>query len=630
MIEAPAELRERAQWVAWKYVQREGEPKPTKVPINARTGRNASTTDPSTWSTYLEANAYADLTGAADGIGYVLSETDPYSGVDLDHCRDPETGTVETWAKVVIRKLASYTEISPSLTGMRIFVRGELPPHGRHKGSIEVYSKARFLTITGMRYGAAPSSINLRQDELTAWHHEVFGEPKSASTNGHRAPGTPGSAADIDILMVAQRANNGGKFMALWNGDWSGYGSQSEADLALVNLLAFYLGPDPARIDVLFRLSGLWRDKWEREDYRTWTISKALEGRTDYYDPHYRSGPSAQWDLSGSHTAAEATTDEARTELAHEIMTSTPAEIRQLCEHFLWEARTHWFYSGPGAGKTLLDLAILMHIAAGRPFHDHAVVQGTVLILEEDSSRSVIGEYLNMLADIYDIDMASVPLHFFKERGLTLRDRQGYDYVRSTIDGLPERPLVFLVDACERVVPSEKFNSKELEWVTKLFAENLQLGIANIMIDHTRKPSTGKQDKPDPIETLYGARAKSAISDIMMHLSGQVKQRATLTFPKFRGVEPGPVHVSFDGAEGFTVKAQREQLSETERMVQMVVNNTMGRLLTRAEIAQETGLRDRTLLRVLAKLVATGGVERLGETSATTYRVGPMSQGLFS
>ena len=93
------------------------------------------------------------------------------------------------------------------------------------------------------------------------------------------------SLDDRDLLDKASAASNGADFDALWRGDLSGHGSASEADLALCNHLAFWTGGDPARIDSLFRQSGLMRDKWDREDYRDRTIAKALEGRTEYYTP---------------------------------------------------------------------------------------------------------------------------------------------------------------------------------------------------------------------------------------------------------------------------------------------------------------------------------------------------------
>jgi primase-polymerase (primpol)-like protein len=86
------------------------------------------------------------------GIGFVLTPDDPFAGIDLDHCRDPETGEIEPWASEIVDRFQSYTEISPSGAGIRIFIRGTLPAgKGRHRGRVEVYDRGRFLTVTGQR-----------------------------------------------------------------------------------------------------------------------------------------------------------------------------------------------------------------------------------------------------------------------------------------------------------------------------------------------------------------------------------------------------------------------------------------------------------------------------------------------
>ena len=72
----------------------------------------------------------------------------------------------------------------------------------------------------------------------------------------------------IEVIRKALSASNGERFSRLWYGDTSGYGSHSEADLALCGMLAFWTGGDAARIDTLFRQSGLYREKWDRKDYR--------------------------------------------------------------------------------------------------------------------------------------------------------------------------------------------------------------------------------------------------------------------------------------------------------------------------------------------------------------------------
>ena len=139
----PRELKARPQGVVWKMEEREG--KSTKVPYTPRTGRKASSTDLTTWGTLEEALEVMDR---YDGIGFVLCSGDPYTGIDLDHCRDPVTGEIEPWALRIISSLDSYAEVSPSGTGIHVIAKGKAPKNGK-RGKLEMYSSERFFTITG-------------------------------------------------------------------------------------------------------------------------------------------------------------------------------------------------------------------------------------------------------------------------------------------------------------------------------------------------------------------------------------------------------------------------------------------------------------------------------------------------
>ena len=147
----PTELRRRDQWVVWRAEIRGG--KPTKVPYRvASPSRRASVDDPTTWGSFDDAiDAYPRPALHLDGIGYVLTRDDGLVGIDLDHCRDRETGAIEAWALAIVRRIDSYTEVSPSGTGLRIFARGVLPPGRRRKDGVEVYALGRYLSITGHR-----------------------------------------------------------------------------------------------------------------------------------------------------------------------------------------------------------------------------------------------------------------------------------------------------------------------------------------------------------------------------------------------------------------------------------------------------------------------------------------------
>jgi putative DNA primase/helicase len=229
-------------------------------------------------------------TNGFQGIGYVFSPQDDYAGVDLDHCRDLETGEIEPWARANIDRLQSYTEKSPSGTGLHILIKGKVPTGGNKKGKVEMYSQGRFFTMTGDHLGGTPLTIEPRQTELETLHREVFGKPKDAPK-----PASPGPAlelSDRELIEKAQTARNGDKFSRLWRGDTTGYGSPSEAAAALLNHLVFWCRPDPARIDRLFRQSGLMREKWDRpQSGSTWgglEIQKAINRATEFYTPGQR------------------------------------------------------------------------------------------------------------------------------------------------------------------------------------------------------------------------------------------------------------------------------------------------------------------------------------------------------
>jgi putative DNA primase/helicase len=206
----PQELQPFPQWVAWKYVPRKGRPKPAKVPINPRTSQNASPTDPTTWATVEKALDRCVRDNLA-GIGFVFTAEDPFTGIDLDNCRNPVSEEIAPWAVRIVEALQTYTEISPSGTGLRLILKGKLPPRGRKKGNIEMYDDKRFETITGQHLEGTPLTIEPRQAELDAFHAEVWPETERPPTDRPQAD-PAAQMDDIALLSKALRAKNGKKF----------------------------------------------------------------------------------------------------------------------------------------------------------------------------------------------------------------------------------------------------------------------------------------------------------------------------------------------------------------------------------------------------------------------------------
>jgi len=293
----PTCLRERGQWVCWQYVERDG--KPTKCPISPTKGGKASSTDAATWGTFeqaLAARQAADL----DGVGFVFSADDPFTGVDLDNCLDVATGQPKSWAQALLERLNSYAEISPSGTGVKIFVRASKPgPRCKTRfedGTVEIYDRDRFFTVTGERLAECADDVEDRQAALDAVYTQVLGAPDVApaspvnpSNNGHV------SLADDEIIRLAcARKKSGAKFTALWAGRWNDhFNSRSEADSSVVFTLAYFT-KDAGQIDRIYRRSALIRDKWDElhgeQTYGAMTIAKALATVSAQYKPRKRKG----------------------------------------------------------------------------------------------------------------------------------------------------------------------------------------------------------------------------------------------------------------------------------------------------------------------------------------------------
>jgi primase-polymerase (primpol)-like protein len=283
----PAELKAEPQWLCWRTEHHDG--KPTKVPVTPETDEYGSVADPDTWTGFDTAYDYHHRSGSVDGIGFVFTRDDPYLGADLDDCRSPATGALMEWAKKVITQLDSYTEVSPSGTGVHVIAKAEFPYEKHRSGDLELYSDGRFFTMTGDHLTETPSTVNERTDTIAAIYEEYIADDADDADKDRSETSEPAETTtleDDELLEKARNASNGDKFERLWNGDTSGYPSHSEADQALANMLAFWTGGDAAQIERLFNRSGLTRQKWsERSDYRERTIQKAIRDCPAHYDP---------------------------------------------------------------------------------------------------------------------------------------------------------------------------------------------------------------------------------------------------------------------------------------------------------------------------------------------------------
>lgn len=278
-------LKRMKRWVVWNYVINKKGNK-TKCPI-AVTGR-ATGSDAkfqSTWVTYDEAVMAKERLGT-DGVGFMLPEG--YFFIDIDHKR-----LDNPFVKMMLERFDSYAEISPGGNGLHIYGYADMsriPVFRDEKGNLKLdrqfYMKHpktnnelyiggltnRFATFTGNAVHDVPL-CDCTEAVLTTLDKDMRrSQPKNYSAK------RDGDRETFDIICNLRKQKNGAKFVKLFDkGDFSDYGSQSEADLALCSMIAFRTGNKPDMIDILFRQSALYRSKWDRADYREMTIEKAIE-----------------------------------------------------------------------------------------------------------------------------------------------------------------------------------------------------------------------------------------------------------------------------------------------------------------------------------------------------------------
>lgn len=274
----PQSLKEDRRWVCFDA---------QKHPIDPATGQNAKPNDPATWGTLEAAQAAASRYGLR-GVGVLLGQG--LCGIDIDHCRDPSTGSLSEMAAQIIDQMQTYTEASPSGTGVHLLFWGKKPDGPCRKSSIglEMYDGGRYFTVTGNALNRCP--IEERTAACAAIHAQYLAKPEPPRVPAPAAVWKTVDRPDEELIQTACAAKDGERFAALYAGDWQAYyNSHSEADLSFANLLAFWFGADLQRMDRVFRSSGLMRPKWDQrrgaKTYGRATLERAVQDCQEVYCP---------------------------------------------------------------------------------------------------------------------------------------------------------------------------------------------------------------------------------------------------------------------------------------------------------------------------------------------------------
>jgi hypothetical protein len=296
----------------------------------------------------------------------------------------------------------------------------------------------------------------------------------------------------------------------------------------------------------------------------------------------------------------------------------------QIVEGILWERWTHWLFSKPNTGKTVFLIAVGLHVAAGKPFLGRAVKQSPVLFISEDSPEAVIQDYAERVCELSGIEWSNLPFYINVSRGLRITDQAGIEKMIDAYESCPISPGLVMFDACERLVPSDKFSSNEMDPFGRCLAMLSDRGCTNIVIDHVRKESKENQGT-DLMQKLYGASAKGQICDAALYLGGSFREGMVhAEWAKFRGQFPPPFDITFHYDTGFGIKnLMPTELSPTEQKVTRFLANAPRRLYTPQELMAATQVSERSLQRVLPRLTAIHWLAREGNQAVGyTYKLG--------
>lgn len=370
----PPELKRIEQWVLWRPVKRSG--KITKPPYRPDTpSKLASVTNPAHWAPY---SAAVNAAGPRDGVGFVLTEEDPVAGFDLDKCI--ADGIVEEWAVRIVEEMDTYTEVSPSGAGLRLFFFGH-PPNGR-KGTFECYHSNRYLTVTGNTYHDKPRPVQQRGKQA-AKIVDRFSIQEAASADTNDTDITPITLPPSKLRRLETKARK------LYEGGLGaineeiGDGSASDADYYLAcaltrafpnidktNVIAAILGSELRREKTHHLASCAERALKERFDETVGLFGIEEEDALPY-DPWDDDEEAAEW-LS-----------------LHSLLSEELPDVPWVIENVLPAGGLCSLFGEPGAGKSFIALDWALRIAHGFPdWMGAAIVDGAAFYIAGEGRHS--------------------------------------------------------------------------------------------------------------------------------------------------------------------------------------------------------------------------------------------------
>lgn len=559
----PEEFKAIKQWEVYRFDPRKEKNEPGgfsaklgKPPVSPSSGNPISWPDPKNFLSFDQAAKAlkANKPGNLAGIGLVFTGGVPFSGIDIDSCIDV-LGDPTDPAREIINRLNSYTEISPSGTGIRIIGRGKLPDgdRGGKCGDYETYSAARFLTLTGCVFDGKRVIREFSAD--LAWFRKTFATKKedpSSRGQPHTGQSSGPISSDDDILRRISRAKNAEKIQDLFQNQ-----HKSEDLASLVNRLAFYTR-DPHQIERIIRAKCQEREKWNEsrggKSFLLWDIERILaKYRGETYSPNGKSPFSAIPD-------ADPPPEELKVYSAADLEHKEFKPINWIIPEMLPDGFS-LLAGKPKKGKSWMALNMALAVASGGKFFGKDVPQGEVLYLAlEDGQRrlklrlrQLCGPGESFPKSLYFVDNSQFPRF----------NRGGWEALLRHLDKHTNTKLV-VIDTLARVMPRQVNQGSqyhhEYDFTAHLQTEATKREIGILSIAHLRKA-----DSDDPFDSISGTLGMTAACDSIWVLKSSPTNRAQATLHTTgRDIQGDDLALSLDDGRWSVVgNAEEVAVSET-------------------------------------------------------------------
>lgn len=508
LSEVPGLLKAIPNWVSWKAVNKDG--KDTKEPFIPGTSNHASSTDPATWTDFQTAVSCTRI-DETQGVGFVIHGKATETGIvgfDLDGCRNQKTGELAPWADKIVDCLESYTEITPSKTGVRIWVIGKLPGDERvfnldpsigvgNKVKIEVFDRARYFTVTGdaIFEGSCPIETRDLTEVYKMCQSLKVQFPAKTSHTSQTSLNTADSSSEstkinrtgsvitskLELLMHGKISASNPFVIEDAFGNSLEYPSHSEADLALCTLLAIKHGNNADAIYNDYAASSLFREKWgNREaDFRKLTISKAIAraehhlGETSIANaPNPKASQIPLWDRATPFSD----------------IPDTPMEW--ILPGLIVKGETTMMTGDFGSFKSYMTYFIADAISQGGVFVNRAAQKHPVLVLDRENSKGTISLRRYLVGNLRNANNVRLLGRFTSTPAPAISDPELTSLCRTV------QPFI-IIDSMQDFHPGKKEN--DTDDMTEFAQEVNSLidagAVAVLIIHHVPKAGRGKSGK---------------------------------------------------------------------------------------------------------------------------------------